>query len=84
MRWSSRNGCALKRTRIQETLKALVDHELERRERDRQELLAKEEMKIKRAANSIMLWGFLFTLANGLILALYLSLIHISEPTRPY
>lgn len=55
----------------EETLKALVGHELEKRERDRQELLAKEEMKIKRAANSIMLWGFLFTLANGLILALY-------------
>ncbi len=53
------------------TLKALVDHELERREQDRQVLLAKEEMKIKRAANSIKLWGFLFTLANGLILVLY-------------
>lgn len=53
------------------TLEALVANELERRERDRQELLAKEEMKIKRAANSIKLWGFLFTLGNGLILALY-------------
>lgn len=55
----------------EDTLKALVAHELKRREQDRQELLVKEEMKIKRAANSIKLWGFLFTLANGLILALY-------------
>ncbi len=53
------------------TLRALIDHELERREKDREENIKKEEIKIKKAANSIKLWGFLFTLANGLILAFY-------------
>jgi hypothetical protein len=53
------------------TLKSLIEHELDRRDKDREEKLKKEEIKIKKEANSIKLWGFLFTLANGLILALY-------------
>ena len=53
------------------TLRALVQHELQRREQDREENLAREDIKIKKRANSIKLWGFLFTLANALILALY-------------
>jgi hypothetical protein len=53
------------------TLKALIDHELQRREIDREEGLAKEEIKLKKTENSIKLWGFLFTLANGFILAFY-------------
>lgn len=53
------------------TLKSLVQHELDRRERDRQENFTNEEIAIKRKANSIKLWGFLFTLVNGIILALY-------------
>ncbi|MDL1989048.1 MAG: hypothetical protein LWX08_15690, partial [Deltaproteobacteria bacterium] len=53
------------------TLKALLEHELDRREKDREESLKKEEIKIKKTANSIKLWGFLFTVANGIILAFY-------------
>lgn len=53
------------------SLKALIEHELQRREQERAERHAKEELKIKKMANRIKLWGFLFTLANALILALY-------------
>lgn len=53
------------------SLKALIEHELQRREQDRAESHAKEELKIKKMANRIKIWGFLFTLANALILALY-------------
>jgi len=53
------------------SLKALIEHELQRREQERAESHAKEEIKIKKMANRIKLWGFLFTLANALILALY-------------
>lgn len=53
------------------TLKALLGHELESREIDRDEALKNEEIEIKKMSNRIKVWGFLFTLANGLILALY-------------
>lgn len=53
------------------SLKALLEHELDRRNKDREETLKKEEIKINKAANRIKVWGFLFTVANGLILALY-------------
>lgn len=53
------------------SIKALIDHELQRRQQERAEVHVKEELKIKKVANRIKLWGFLFTLANGLILALY-------------
>jgi hypothetical protein len=53
------------------SLNALIEHELQRREQDRAESHAKEELKLKKMANRIKLWGFLFALANALILALY-------------
>lgn len=53
------------------SLKALIDHELQRRQQNRAEVHVKEELKIKKVANRIKLWGFFFTLANGLILVLY-------------
>jgi hypothetical protein len=53
------------------SLKSLMEHELQRRVKERDESHAKEELKIKRMANRIKIWGFLFTLANALILALY-------------
>ncbi|USF86388.1 hypothetical protein [Candidatus Endoriftia persephonae] len=55
----------------EKSLKALIEHELQHREQERAEIHAKEELKIKKMANSIKLWGFLFTLANALILAQY-------------
>lgn len=52
-------------------LKALIKHELQRRGQDRAENHATEELKIKKMANRIKIWGLLFTLANALILVLY-------------
>lgn len=54
-----------------ETLKSLLTHELDKREKDRETEFKEREIKIKENGNRIKLWGFLFTLANGIILALY-------------
>jgi hypothetical protein len=54
-----------------ETLKALLTHELEEREKDKENDFKEREIQIKEKGNKIKLWGFLFTLANMLILALY-------------
>lgn len=53
------------------TLKALIEHEVDKREKDQEASLRAEELKLKRLDSKIKLWGFLFTLANGLILILY-------------
>jgi len=53
------------------TLSALIEHEVEERNRDKEESLKREELKLKKIDSQIKLWGFLFTLANGLILAFY-------------
>lgn len=55
----------------EETLKSLLTHELEEREKDREAEFKEREISIKENGNKIKLWGFLFILANGLILALY-------------
>ena len=55
----------------EETLHALIEFELDRREKDKEESIKAEEIKISKSANKIKLWGFLFTLANALLLAAY-------------
>jgi hypothetical protein len=55
----------------EETLKALLTHELEEREKDREDEFKEREINIKENGNKIKLWGALFTLANALILAFY-------------
>lgn len=55
----------------EESLKALLTHELEERDKDREDEFKEREIKIKENGNKIKLWGFLFTFANMLILALY-------------
>lgn len=54
-----------------ETLKSLLTHELDEREKDRETEFKEREIKIKEDGNRIKLWGFIFTLVNGIILALY-------------
>ena len=53
------------------TLKALVDHELDKRSKANAENLQLEEIRTKKTGNSVVLWGFFFTLVNGLIWAFY-------------
>lgn len=55
----------------EETLKSLLEHQLEQRNKDQEVSYREEEIRIKRMSNKIKLWGSLFTLANGLILAGY-------------
>ncbi|MFT7403831.1 hypothetical protein [Zhongshania sp.] len=55
----------------EETLKALLTHELEEREKGKENEFKEREIKIKENGNKIKRWGSLFTLANALILALY-------------
>jgi hypothetical protein len=55
----------------EESLKALLTHELEERDKNREDEFKEREIKIKENGNKIKLWGFLFTLANMLILVLY-------------
>jgi hypothetical protein len=55
----------------EETLKALLKHELEEREKDREDEFREREINIKENGNRTKLWGTLFTLANALILAFY-------------
>ena len=53
------------------TLKSLVQHELDRRERDQRDNFTKEDITIKRDANSIKRWIFFFTIINVSIHFIY-------------
>lgn len=55
----------------EETLKTLLEHELEQRNETKEAAYREREIRIKEKGNRIKLWGFLFTLANALILAFY-------------
>jgi len=55
----------------EETLKSLLAHELEEREKNRESEFKEREIRIKESGNKMKLWGFLFTVANVIILALY-------------
>lgn len=55
----------------EESLKALLTHELEERDKDREDEFKEREIQIKENGNKIKLWGFLITLGNMLILAFY-------------
>ena len=59
----------------EESLKALLTHELEERDKDREGEFKDREIKIKENGNRIKLWGLFFTLVNMLILALYNGLL---------
>lgn len=53
------------------TLKSLLLHELDRRTKDKEEYFKNREIAIKEKDNRLKIWGFLFTLANAVILAFY-------------
>lgn len=55
----------------EKTLKSLLEHELQKRTDDREQLHKEQELELKRKDNSIKYWGLAFTLINGLILVFY-------------
>lgn len=55
----------------EETLKSLLKHELERRNMDQESKYKERELVLKEKDTKIKIWGFLFTLANAIILAWY-------------
>lgn len=64
-------GPRLSLTGIEETtLKALVNHELSLRDRDREERLKLEELRPKKIETNLKVWGAIFTAVN-FIIALY-------------
>ena len=55
----------------EQTLKSLLEHELNQRNKSDEASIKERELQIQEKSNKIKLWGFLFTLANALILAWY-------------
>jgi hypothetical protein len=55
----------------EQTLKSLLEHELNQRNKRDEALLKERELQVQEKSNKIKLWGFLFTLVNALILAWY-------------
>lgn len=53
------------------TLKSLLEHELNERSKNDDLMLKEREVREKEMGNKIKIWGFLFTLVNAIILALY-------------
>ena len=53
------------------TLKSLLEHELNKRETDKEEYYKDQEIDLKKKSNTLKVLGVIFTLVNGLILALY-------------
>lgn len=53
------------------TLKSLLLHELDRRTKDKEEYFKNREIAIKEKDNRLKIWGFMFTLANAVILVFY-------------
>lgn len=57
----------------EQTLRSLLEHELNQRSKNDDLKLKEREIRVQEMSNKIKLWGFLFTLANALILALYMD-----------
>lgn len=55
----------------EKTLKSLLEHEYNSRQIVQQSSIKERELKLQETANKIKLWGFIFTLANALILIWY-------------
>lgn len=55
----------------EETLKTLLEHELDKRNKTQEDQYKEREIKIKENDNKLKLWGLIFTIANAIILALY-------------
>tara|TARA_R110002167_G_scaffold169879_1_gene367856 strand:- start:132 stop:1082 length:951 start_codon:yes stop_codon:yes gene_type:complete len=55
----------------EKTIKSLLEHELQKRANDKEQIYKDQELELKKKANTIKYWGFAFTLINGLILAFY-------------
>ncbi len=55
----------------EKTIKSLLEHELQKRAHDKEQIYKDQELELKKKANTIKYWGFAFTLINGLILAFY-------------
>ncbi len=63
-------GVRLSLSGIEEnTLKALLEHELNQRKEDRENLLKMEEINVNKRANNIKIWLGISTLANIILLA---------------
>lgn len=55
----------------EETLKTLLEHELDKRNKSQEDKYKEREIKIKENDNKIKLWGAVFTLLNAIIFSLY-------------
>lgn len=55
----------------EDSLKSLLEYELEKRETNRESEFKEREINIKEIGSKIKLWGFLITLSNALILVFY-------------